>query len=619
MGLRRVLVVLLAFAAFTVPLRAEWVRGGLYGADIRALVVDPADPDRIFVGTSQGEVYVSTDGARSWTNPRGANPFPDYVVDNLVIDSKGSLWAACWGLWGGGAIAFSSDGGKTWTRRDAGLEEESIRAFVSDPGDASHLVVGSLTGAFQSRDSGLTWQRISDLANVESLAIDPRDGNRLYVGTWRQAFRTEDGGRSWKLINNGMVLDTDVFTITIDEKNPDNVWASTCGWVYSSSNRGSRWTRYRDGFDNRRIHDVKIGPVNRSRVLAGSVAGLYATEDNGKTWKRISDDTLVVNAIGVTPERPDRIVLGTEGDGIYVSNDGGASFARSSNGLYNVRSTALVGDPEVANRLWAAVVFGNAASGVYRSNDSGATWQKVSETRLPEVLTLVAQKAPNARLVAGTEKGFFWSDDGVTWTVADPLVPLRVEKIVRHSDARMFAATNDGVFTSRDGGRGWYRLKDSTSKTIDITLASLGDAPAVYALMADRLSIFDGAEWTAIDGIPGRAHSVVVRHESDLDAVIFSTPKGLLAGTIRGKLWVPLADDSAVATRVRQASDLDRAILAVHESAIAPFSNLRAWRSLRLPVAERSISSITTDPFDPTRLLVATNGQGVFVWRSQTN
>ncbi|HEX8617570.1 MAG TPA: hypothetical protein VF911_08290, partial [Thermoanaerobaculia bacterium] len=245
----RKLLILFAVLLFTTPLAAQWRRAGLYGADVRALIVDPANPDTLYLGTSGGEVYVSRDGAKSWTNPRYGIPFPNYIVDNLMLDREGTLWAASWGLWGGGVIAASKDGGRTWERRDAGLEDFSVRAIAIDPNDAKFVVVGGLTGVYRSRNAGRTWDKISDQVNVESLAIDPRSQDRIFVGTWRQGWRTDNGGKDWKHVADGMVLDTDMFHITIDPSQPDNVWVATCGWVYNSQNGGDKWTRYRDGFN----------------------------------------------------------------------------------------------------------------------------------------------------------------------------------------------------------------------------------------------------------------------------------------------------------------------------------------------------------------------------------
>src|SRR6266540_1751486 len=289
-----------------IPVSAQWRRAGLFGADVRALATDSADPDVLYLGTSGGEVYVSTDGAKSWSNARNGVPFPGYVVDNLVIDRNGRLWAACWGLWGGSVIAVSDDRGKNWTRRDAGLEDSSIRAIAIDPNDADFIIVGGLGGVYRSTNGGDTWEKISDQENVESLAIDPRTHDRMYIGTWRQGWRTDDGGQTWVRINNGMVLDTDMFGITFDPNDPDNIWVSTCGWVYNTINRGDLWTRYRDGFNNRRVHDVEIDPCDPDTIYAGSVGGLYRSDDRGKSWYTVSSEDLVVTSVVLHPQRPDR-------------------------------------------------------------------------------------------------------------------------------------------------------------------------------------------------------------------------------------------------------------------------------------------------------------------------
>ena len=584
---------------------ASWTRAGLFGADVRALVIDPADPDTLFLGTSHGEVYISTDAAQSWTNTYAGVPFPGYVVDNLSVDERGRLWAASWGLWGGGVIAVSEDRGKTWKRRDAGLEKFSVRALVVDSCNADHIVAGGLTGVFRSLDGGENWTQISTKENVESLAIDPRSADRIYMGTWRQAWRTDDGGQTWKHINDGMVLDTDVFAIRIDPRNPDNVWMSTCGWVYNSSDAGDTWTRFRDGFNNRRIHDIAFDPGKPKSLLAGSVAGLYTTANNGKKWELLTDESIVINAIAVTPMRPKRVILGTEGDGVYVSNDGGKTFGRASAGLYNVRVSAISADPESEGNVYAAVLFGNAASGIYQSADAGETWQRLSKTKLPEVLSLLIQPDTDPKFLAGTEKGIYWSNDGVDWTIAEPTtLPMRADKVLRYNRLRLFAATSEGVFTSRDAGKSWYRLAEIDKRTTDIAIGTFKNARALFALTNAGVMIFDGERWAQIEGSPTRGKTLALRRTRDGEQVTVAGGLGLSTGRIgEGLEWIPVSEKNTK-NATWSAPLADRGL----------FPSTGDWSRLWLPIDVKDVAALANDPFDEGRLFVATLGHGVFVF-----
>src|SRR5256885_15429316 len=101
--MRKSLILLVILIAL--PAAAQWRRANLYGADVRALIIDPSSPDTVYVGTSGGDVYISTDGAKTWRPARNGVPFPGYVVDNPLLRRTGRLWGASWGVWGGGVIA----------------------------------------------------------------------------------------------------------------------------------------------------------------------------------------------------------------------------------------------------------------------------------------------------------------------------------------------------------------------------------------------------------------------------------------------------------------------------------------------------------------------------------
>ena len=599
------------------PVFGQWRRAALYGADVRALIIDPANPDSLFLGTSGGEVYVSNDAGKSWQNPRNSVPFPGYVVDSLVIDRDGRLWAACWGLWGGGVIAVSDNAGKSWSRRDAGLEDFSVRAIAVDPHDGDYVVIGGLTGVYRSTDAGCTWEKISDQENVESVAIDPRSHDRLFVGTWRQGYRSDDSGRSWTLINNGMVLDTDMFEITFDPENPDNMWVATCGWVYNTKNSGDNWTRFRDGFNNRRVHDVELDPCDRDALFAGTVAGLYRSDDAGKTWYVVSDEELVVNTIALHPQRPGRIILGVESDGVYVSDDNGKTFTRSCQGLRNLTVTSVAVDPGAAKHVYAAVAFGGVSSGIYESSDAGESWKKLSTTKMPSVLSLVVNDDADVKFVAGSEKGFFWSNDGSDWMQSAPAnAPIRVDRVVRFNRVRFFAATSDGVYTTRDSGKSWYRLGDSVDRALDIALGALGDKKALFALTANGIVVFDGEQWQPIADSPAKGRTIAIRNVDGSQYIFIAGSSGVKAGRVDiDRIWheaeAPDAHFAAVfgtndALFLTSRQQRDILVSSVRET---------SWNALPLPSRTAEITSVA---IDGNRMYFGALREGLFVYEGAT-
>jgi photosystem II stability/assembly factor-like uncharacterized protein len=400
----------------------------LNGGDVRSLAFDPRDPQRAFAGTVSGQIFRSDDGGASWSDAGVPAPFPGRVVAALEFDAErpGRLWAALWGLWGGGGVARSDDAGVTWSwRADPSWVDDPVYAVLAAPGRPDRLYAGTRRGVWRSDDAGGSWRRLATevegLVHVSSLAVDPRAPERLLAGTWRRAFRSDDGGASWRGVFDGMVLDTEVFRLAHVPGEPGRLWASTCGWVYRGDDFGASWRRVKTGLDERRTPALTV--VSAERVIAGTVAGVYLSLDGGESFRLASAPTLSVVALAHHPAAPAVILAATDGAGIWRSTDGGSSFQPASLGLAATRVVAVVAE---RGAVYAAVHFAGPLSGVYRSTDGGASFARLG-AELPTVTGLALAEG---ELLAATERGL-WVLRGAEWSRVAELGERRIDALLR--------------------------------------------------------------------------------------------------------------------------------------------------------------------------------------------
>ncbi|MBP9145293.1 MAG: hypothetical protein KBF21_08655 [Thermoanaerobaculia bacterium] len=432
---RGVVALLAGFAAAALPATGLDLHPvPLYGADIRSLVFDPSNPERAFAGTSAGHVYLSEDGGASFRNAGVEIPFPSWVVGTLVFDANRPerLWAGLWGIWGGGRVAFSDDRGATWTVRPGSASGEAqVYALATVPGVPDRLFAGTRAGVELSDDAGLAFRPVGrdlpGLIHVSSLHVDRQRPQIVVAGTWRQAYRSEDGGLTWRGVFDGMLLDSEVFSLHPAVDRPGELWASTCGWVYRGDGLGDKWTRFQTGLTERRTPSLAVLPGER--LLAGTVAGAFLSTDRGASFRRTTPESLAVLAIAYHPAQPDRILIGTEGAGIWSSTDGGESFRARPVAMRNLRVPALDQD---GDHLFAAVAHAGPASGVYRSPDGGSSFEPLPS----ELPTVLAMASTGERLFVATERGLFERERSREGG-AEMTLPVRFHRVAEIGERRV--------------------------------------------------------------------------------------------------------------------------------------------------------------------------------------
>ena len=159
---------------------------------------------------------------------------------------------------------------------------------------------------------------------------------------------------------------------------------SVGGGLSCSPDGGETWNRIRDPLPSEcNVRATAVYPDDPHRVLAGSDAGLFRTNDNGATWEEIETPIgdLQIWSVTVDPEDSDTIFVGTRPDA-FRSRDGGKSWERLNLGVTIPcpvgipRTTNVIVDPRDHRTVWAGI----EVDGVYKSLDGGDTW-----VHLPDV------------------------------------------------------------------------------------------------------------------------------------------------------------------------------------------------------------------------------------------
>ena len=481
-----------AFAANPGP----WSPTGPDGGDARRFAFNPRDPSRIYLGTTDSWIYFSSDGGSSWSRLARLGAQDDLVVDSLVVDRSDprTLYAGVWVIdHPDGGIYISHDEGRTWTEAPD-MRGQSVRALTQAISNPRVLVAGTLSGVYRSTDHGLHWREISppggkEIHEVESIAIDPYDPEIIYAGTWHLPWKTSDGGANWTSIHQGVIDDSDVFSMIVDLSRPSVMFLSACSGIYRTDNFGYEFRKVQ-GIPStaRRTRSLQMDPADRNTVYAGTTEGLYKTTDGGDSWSRTTDPDVIVNDVYVDPRNPKHVLLATDRGGILASEDSAAGFQVSSTGFSQRQVASLLVDEKSPGTMYAGVINDKTWGGVFVSTDLGKTWKQQSEGLHGDDIFVLAQ-SDDGTLLAGSSHGIFrW--DGNSWVHADsvasqpdppePAKPQKTHAIAskqRHRieartqqdpvqfrgrisalqavGAAWFAATAQGVFHSTDGGASW--------------------------------------------------------------------------------------------------------------------------------------------------------------------
>jgi len=559
------------------PVIGGWRLAGPFGGSARAIAIDAQNGHTLVVGSRDSLLFRSDDAGASWRLlpfPRGTAG----VFNSVLIDPKESQHYYA-GLDAGDSrdsgVYESKDGGETWQAL-AGMRGSRIEALAISPIDSSTLAAGTSKGVFVSADRGETWRRISSATDVEmqditALAFDPADANVLYAGTPHLPWKTSDGGATWHSISAGLIDDSDIFSIRVDPNHPQLVFASACSGIYRSDSGGEGWHKIQGiPGTHRRTHIISEDPRNSDTIFAGTTLGLFKSPDGGKTWRHLSSEQ--VNWMVFDPAEPRTLYLATEFAGILKSTDSGETFHAMNEGFANHRLSEITSD---GKRLYASSTYEGLFGGVFVSSDGGLQWSlRANEEALNgrNLHSLTASPASADKVFAASEDAILKSaDGGKTWAaVTQPRVVVaarpgqRVPSVGRaHIHAVravqsgkgavvLFAGTDAGLFRSLNSGTTWEQVKAPgiTGESVLAIYAPPSGDSRLAARTASGLFISEDSGHTWQPALVPNGYYIydVALPAAHEVAILAATSRGVLQSTDEGAHWKLVTEGVPAAT-----------------------------------------------------------------------
>ena len=450
----------------------EYVGANNIGGRVTDVVVDPTQPNTIFVASAGGGVWKSTDAGATYT-PAWPSDYPQ-AIGSLARGSDGTLWAGTGEAnASGGGITYvgdgvykSTDGGATWTNVGLG-NAGMIGRIAVDPADPNVVLVaatgsiystGGKRGLYRTIDGGDHWAPIltpdleaAPYTGVVDVAIDPVNPNRVYATEWdhhRTDYLRPYGGIGSGLYVTDNALAVPASDVTWERIGNSHVSGPLPSYDASGSGLDSDPSLGRMG--------VAIAPSDHTRVYLitgeslGNDKGFFVS-DNGDRSLADGGPTFVAGGhaggnprfewwfgrLFVDPVNKDHLFKMDVS--LRVSSNGGATW--SNVGGPHADQHGMAWDPNVPNRVYLG-----DDGGMYRSDANGNSgW--VHGTNMPwlqEYHVAVSQTRPNRIAIGLQDNGSNVTYNG-PGDVADPV------------------GTNWGALPS--GGDGHYVVIDQQDDT----------------------------------------------------------------------------------------------------------------------------------------------------------
>lgn len=624
---------------------------------IGAIAVAPSDPNVIYVGSGEGlqrpdlstgdGIYKSTDGGKTWTHLglRDGQQIPEIIVDPGNPDR---LFVAVLGHPYGPnrerGVFRSLDGGRTFDKVLYLDENTGASDLAFDPRDPNTVYAvlwesrqapwengvwnGPGSGLYKSTDGGQTWRRLTrglptfaeGLGRI-GIGIAPSDPNRIYATVEQRGagsiYRSDDAGESWKRMTTDpriAMRPSDAAEVVVDPRNPDVVYSVTIV-TWKSTDGGKTWAGFRGAPGGDDYQKAWINPLNPDIMLLTSDQGAIVTTNGGQTWSSwYNQPTAAFYHVTADNAFPYRLCSGQQESGSVCI------ASRGDDGQITFREWHPVGVEEYGyvapDPLDPDIVYGGKVTRYDRRTGQtqfvGPKPLRTPDYRVLRTAPLLFSPVDPRILYFASNVLWQTTDGGQHWipispdlTRTDSLVPPNVGTYAGQPSARarhpgviytvapsprslntIWAGTDDGlIHVTHDGGKTWT----------DVTPPGL----VPWA----KVSIVDAGHFDTLTAYA----AINTFRLDDLRPHIYRTHDG-------GRTWSHITSgipDGGIVNVVREDPERPGLLFAGTEQTVyVSFDDGEHWQSLRLNLPATSIRDLIVKDGD---IAIGTHGRSFWI------
>jgi hypothetical protein len=322
----------------------------------------------------------------------------------------------------------------------------------------------------------IDWSPTNGPDGGEVLVVAAVD-DRIVAGTYWGIFVSDNNGDTWTRVSDEAALSIVATT--------DKLYATTLDGIMASSDDGDSW----QDFGSLGQMTTSFLAVGADLFAGSSYSGVFKSA-GVNSWNEVNNGltNLKIRALATNGSR---IFAGTEGGGVFISDDLCEKWTASNSGLANLNVHTLL--------VVKDYVFAGTQGGVFVSSDNGVTWVS---TALQGLITFRLE-SQGSDILAGTNGGV-WSTSnlGATWTsMNNGLSNYIVRGLLANGD-RLYSGTQDGVFLSSDNGQSWQRKNDGLVSQSVIALAWHNDKLYAGTYGTVHVTSDAGAHWNVANSHP---------------------------------------------------------------------------------------------------------------------